>query len=176
MRRHPKLSTRTSEHVTAASVCISEKDIRKWFDDIYQYLEEENLCDILTDPSRVFNGDETGFSLCPKTKTVLAPKGSKDVYEVAVGNAKENLTVMFTFSVAGVMCHPMVVFNYKRIPQDIVNSVPPNWGIGHSESGWMKSETFYEFVANILHPFLLLNNIKLPVILFVDGHKSHLTY
>jgi len=82
---------------------------------------------------------------------------------------------MFTFSAAGVMCHPMVVFNYKRIPRDILNSVPSNWGIGHSESGWMKSETFYEFVANIFNPFLLLNNIKLPVILFVDGHKSHLT-
>lgn len=176
MRRHPNISIRTSEHVTAASACISEKDIRKWFNDIYQYLKEEQLCDILNDPSRVFNGDETGFSLCPKTKAVLAPKGSKDVYEVATSNAKENLTVMFTFSAAGVMCHPMLIFNYKRIPQDIVNSVPPNWGIGHSESGWMKSETFYEFVANIFHPFLLLNNIKLPVILFVDGHKSHLTY
>jgi len=139
-------------------------------------LEEENLCDILNDHSRIFNGDETGFSLCRKTKTVLALKDSKDVYEIAVGNAKENLTVMFTFSAAGVMCYPIVLFNYKRIPQDIVNSVPSNWGIGHSESGWMKSKTFYEFVANIFHPFFLLNSIKLSVILFVDGHKIHLTY
>ncbi|CAI6359928.1 unnamed protein product [Macrosiphum euphorbiae] len=113
MSRHPKLSTRTSEHVTAASSCISEKDIRKWFNDIHQYLKEENLCDILNDPSRIFNGDETGFSLCPKTKTVLAPKGSKDVYEVAVGNSKDNLTVMFIFSAAGVMSHPVVVSTIK---------------------------------------------------------------
>lgn len=173
MRRHPNISVRTSEHVTDASACISENDIKKWFNDIYKYLTEEGLCDILNDPTRIFNGDETGFNLCPKTKTVLAPKGSKDVYEVSVGNSKENLTVMFTFSAVGVMCPPMVIYNYKRIPQEIVNSVPPNWGIGHSESGWMKSETFF---ANIFHPFLLINNIKLPVILFVDGHKSHLTY
>jgi len=65
---------------------------------------------------------------------------------------------------------------YKRLPQDIINSVPENWGVGHSDSGWMKSETFYEFIANIFYPFLLENKIKLPVILFVDGHKSHLTY
>lgn len=40
----------------------------------------------------------------------------------------------------------------------------------------MKSETFYEFIANIFYPFLLKNNIRLPVILFIDGHKGHLTY
>lgn len=176
MKRHPNISVRTSEHVTAASACISEQDIKKWFEGIKQYLKEEGLYDILSDPTRIFNGDETGFSLCPKTKAVLAPKGCKDVYEVSVGNSKENLTVMFVFSAAGVMCHPMVVYNYKRIPQNILKSVPTNWGIGLSDSGWMKSETFYEFIANIFHPFLLQNNIKLPVILFVDGHKSHLTY
>lgn len=119
----------------------------------------------MQDPTRLFNGDETGFSLCPKTKSILAPKGAKDIYEVAVGNAKENLTVMFTFYAAGYMCHPMVIYNYQRIPQDIVNSVPPNWGIGHSESGWMKSEVFYEFIANIFYPFVVEKGIKFPIIL-----------
>jgi len=176
MQRHPLISIRTSEHVTTASACVSEKDIKKWFSDIHQYLVDEKLDDILQDPTRLFNGDETGFSLCPKTKSVLAPKGAKDIYEVAVGNAKENLTVMFTFNAAGDMCHPMVIYNYQRIPQDIVNSVPPNWGIGHSESGWMKSEVFYEFIANIFYPFVVEKGITFPIILFVDGHKSHLTY
>lgn len=146
MRRHPNISVRTSEHVTAASAGISQNNIKKWFNDIYNYLTEEGLCDILNDPTRIFNGDETGFTLCPKTKNVLAPKGAKDVYEVSVGNSKENLTVMFTFSAAGVMCPPMIIYNYKRIPQDIVNSVPPNWGIGHSESGWIK--IFLHFLAH----------------------------
>ncbi|KAL4153346.1 hypothetical protein QTP88_001179 [Uroleucon formosanum] len=176
MQRHPLISIRTSEHVTTASACVSEKDIKKWFSDIHQYLVDEKLDDILQDPTRLFNGDETGFSLCPKTKSILAPKGAKDIYEVAVGNAKENLTVMFTFNAAGDMCHPMVIYNYQRIPQDIVNSVPPNWGIGHSESGWMKSEVFYEFITNIFYPFVVEKGIKFPIILFVDGHKSHLTY
>lgn len=131
---------------------------------------------ILKDPHRIFNGDESGFSLCPKTQSVLGPKGAKDVYEVATGNAKENLTVMFTFNAAGETCHPMVIYNYKRIPQNIIESVPANWGIGRSDSGWMVSEVFYEFIANVFHPFLIQSGIELPVILFVDGHKSHLTY
>lgn len=176
MRRHPLISIRTSEHVTSASACVSEKDIKKWFADVQLYLEDNGLDEILQDPTRVFNGDETGFSLCPKNKTVLAPKGVKDIYEVAVGNSKENLTVMFSFNAAGSMCHPMIVYNYQRIPQNIIKSVLSQWGIGHSDSGWMKSEVFYEYVANIFHPFLIEKGIKFPVILFVDGHKSHLTF
>ena len=66
MQRHPLISIRTSEHVTTASACVSEKDIKKWFSDIHQYLVDEKLDDILQDPTRLFNGDETGFSLCPK--------------------------------------------------------------------------------------------------------------
>jgi len=83
---------------------------------------------------------------------------------------------MFSFNAASSMCHPMIIYNYHRIPQDILKSVPPQWGIGHSDSGWMKSEVFYEYIANIFHPFLIEKGIKLPVILFVNGHKSHLSF
>jgi len=79
MRRHPLISVRTSEHVTSASACISETDIKKWFSEVHLYLVENGLNEILEDSTRVFNGDETGFSLCPKNKTVLAPRGVKDI-------------------------------------------------------------------------------------------------
>jgi hypothetical protein len=75
------------------------------------------------------------------------------------------------------MCYLMVIFNYQRIPQNIIDSVPANWGIGNSDSGWMVSEVFfYEFIANVFHPFVVQSGISFPVIRFVDGHKSHLTY
>lgn len=130
----------------------------------------------MNDGRRVFNGDETGFSLCPKTKCVLGPRGSKDIYEVAKGNEKENITAMFSFNSVGQMCHPMIIFKYIRVPQNILDSVPPNWGVGRSDTGWMKSEVFYEYISNIFYPFVVENGIEFPVILFVDGHKSHLTY
>nr|CAI5823742.1 unnamed protein product [Callosobruchus analis] len=37
----------------------------------------------------------------------------------------------------------------------------------------MVSSTFYEFTANVFHPWIIENHIKLPVLLFLDGHKSH---
>lgn len=129
LRRNPVISVRTSEHIhTSASGNVSEQNIRKWFDNIHQYLSDKYLLDVLKDPTRVFNGDETGFSLCPITKSVLGPRGVRDVYEIAKGNEKENITVLFSFNAARNICYPMVIYSYKRIPQQIINCVPPNWG------------------------------------------------
>lgn len=69
-----------------------------------------------------------------------------------------------------------IIFKYQRIPQNIIDTIPTNWGVGRSDTGWMKAEVFYEYIGIIFYPFLIENNIQFPVILFVDGHKSHLTY
>ncbi|CAK1582074.1 unnamed protein product [Parnassius mnemosyne] len=40
----------------------------------------------------------------------------------------------------------------------------------------MTCEAFFEYVADIFYPWLIKNKIALPVILFVDGHISHLSF
>lgn len=163
--------------MTAAISCVSEADIKNWFRNIEDVLREENVLDILKNPDRIFNGDETNFQLCPKNSKVLAPLGSKNVYEVDKGKAKSAITAMFTFSASGkVVPSMMLIYPYQRLPSVIVNSVPDNWGIGHSDNGWMKAELFYEYIANVFNTYLMENKVTLPVILFVDGHKSHLSY
>lgn len=104
LKRHPCIVERTSEAVTSASSCVSEKDIRKWFQEISDYIKEKGLQAVMQNPSRVFNGDETAFQICPYTGKVLAGKGEKNVYAVEHGGSKENLTVMFTFSASGNAC------------------------------------------------------------------------
>ena len=125
----------------------------------------------MDDPSRIFNGDETGSQICTSTGPVLAGKGTKNVY-----SSKENITVMFSFLTNGKKCCPMIVYPYKRIPEKNVQSVPSEWGIARSDRGWMTCEVFYEYIANIFHPFFVSQGVIFPVVLFVDGHKSHLTY
>lgn len=77
LKRHPDISIRTPEAVTSASAAVSENDIKGWFKDIEEYLKEQNLFEILLDPRRVLNGDETNFVLCAKTGVVLAPMSMK---------------------------------------------------------------------------------------------------
>lgn len=176
LKRHPDIVVRNSEGVTQSSACVSENDIRKWFSEIHSYFAENDLLNVFDDPSRIFNGDESGFQLCPKTGKVLAIKGTRNVYNVETNNSKESITVMFTFSSSGKACPPMVVYNYQRIPQRVVEGVPDGWGVGRSESGWMTSELFFEYIGNVFHPYLVANGITLPVIYFLDGHRTHLTY
>ncbi|KYQ57097.1 hypothetical protein ALC60_03903 [Trachymyrmex zeteki] len=39
----------------------------------------------------------------------------------------------------------------------------------------MTIEIFYEYICNIFYPWLKKNEIVFAVVLFVDGHSSHLT-
>lgn len=176
MRRHPYLTERQTEGVSAASANVSEADIRGWFTKIEQYLKEEQLSDILQGPVRIYNSDETNFQLCPKTKNVIAPRRAKNVYEVDRARAKTTITVLFTFSAAGDTTVPMIVFPYKILPSEIAASVPKSWGIGLSTYGWMKAEVFYEYISNVFYKYLGEKKVKFPIILFVDGHSTHLTY
>lgn len=61
---------RSSEGGTTASACVTEKDIRGWFEAIETYVKK-NLEDVMMDPTRIFNEDETGFQICPQTGNVL---------------------------------------------------------------------------------------------------------
>lgn len=105
----------------------------------------------------------------------MAKKGNKTVYQQVNPDEKECLTVLVTGSAAGAVPPPTVLFKYKRIPGEIAENFPKEWGLGKTESGWMTAEAFFEFMADIFHPWLLKKNIKLPVFMFVDGHKSHLS-
>ena len=71
---------------------------------------------------------------------------------------------------------PMIVYPYERIPEKIAQSVPAEWGIARSDRGWMMCEIFCEYIANIFQPFLFSQGVIFLVMVFVDGHKSHLTY
>jgi hypothetical protein len=45
----------------------------------------------MSDPSRIFSGDETVFQICPSTGRVRAMKGAKNVYSIEQGSSKKIL-------------------------------------------------------------------------------------
>lgn len=178
LKRHPKITQRVSQNLTPSRENVTEEQIRQWFDEVKTYLESKQLTNILDDPTRVFNCDESAFFLQPKGGKVLAKRGASSVYTAGTNDDKENLTVLVTANAAGDLGPPMIVFKYERIPAHIAQSVynvDKTWGIGRSESGWMCGSTFYEYITNVFVKWLDNHQIKRPIVLFVDGHVSHMT-
>lgn len=175
LRRHPELSVRIAQNLTTSREKVTEAQIRNWFEEIKAYMIEKNLYEITNQPERIFNADEAAFFLQPKGDRVLVKKGERNVYSAGNNDEKENLTVLVTANAAGRIAPPMVLFSYERIPSYISSSIPTTWGIGRSESGWMCGATFYEYITNVFVPWVLKENIPRPILLFIDGHVSHMT-
>lgn len=97
---------------------------------------------MLEDPTRIYNCDET----CPKSGRVLGPRNMNNFYEIAQGQEKECITVLCIYSANGNIPPPIVLYPYKRIPASIMITFPGEWMIGRSDSGWMVSSTFFEYI------------------------------
>ena len=176
MKRNPIIGEKTAQNLSRARASVTEGGIRNWFAGVQQYLITNNLLDTLKDPARIFNMDESAFYLAPKPGKVLARKSDKVVYSFTQNDDKECLTVLFAGSASGAKPPPMVIYPYIRLPLSVSESLPDEWAAGKSESGWMTAETFYEYIVNIFHPWLIKTGVTLPVLLYIDGHTSHVTY
>ncbi|KAG5866406.1 hypothetical protein JTB14_004562 [Gonioctena quinquepunctata] len=133
-----------------------------------------SVANLKDDPSQILNADESGFRLCPKTGKVLGLRG-QNVYIVKHGNERENLTVLVTMTADGRLCPPVMVFPYVKPPKAVVESMPPHWILGKSDSGWMRSDVFFEYVANGLNNWLSREGIHRLVLFLVDGHRFHMS-
>lgn len=176
LKRNPEISQRTVEKLSKVRADVSENFIKAWFNEIEKYVRENNLLPALSDPSRVFNMDETAFFLCPQGQKVLAIRGQKNVYEVHSGSDKESLTVLANINAKGDVAPTLVVLPGQRLPPADKVKLPSGWAMAKSESGWINGEVFYEYFVNYFYPWLIEKQTTFPVVVFLDGHKSHLTY
>ncbi|CAK1579786.1 unnamed protein product [Parnassius mnemosyne] len=176
LKRHPDLITRHPQNLTTSRASVTTSQLKNWFEEVNIYLNDNNYRDILNEPQRIFNMDETAFFLNPKGNKVLAPKGEKSVYQQINADEKECFTVLLGGNATGDVLPPMVIFKYERIPRELSLSVPETWSLGRSDNGWMTRETFYEYICNIFNKWLDDNNVPRPVLLFIDGHTSHLSF
>lgn len=177
LKRHPNISRRIPSALSKQRTTVTEPKIRKWFDQIHSYFMANKLNHVAADPVRVFNMDETAMRLVPSREEVFAETGAKYVHTNCANSDKEAYTTLFAANAAGTLATPLVLFPYKqRLPAEISLNAPSGYAVGKTESGWMNRETFYYYLKNIFHPWLLKMEITLPVIVFVDGHTSHISY
>jgi hypothetical protein len=129
---------------------------------------------LLTDPTRIYNADESGFSLCPsKGSKVVGSKGAPVVYHF--GNSdKTQMTIMAAASAAGHFVQPMIIYPGQRFAYNPLEGFE-DAAFGRSENGWMDSEVFISWLRNVFIPSIESRNVRKPVLLLIDGHKTHVS-
>ena len=139
------------------------------------FLREKKLEAILKDPTRLYNCDETFVLYSPGKQNVLAKTGSKDVYLVHKSSPKAGVTVLATVSASGWTLPPFIVYPYqRRQPWMETDKMPSGFEMFLTKKGWMTVESFCFWLLHQFIPQLKSRNIEFPVILYLDGHRSHL--
>ena len=107
MQRHPQLSVRMPEALQLAhAICCTPEAPQVWYSDFDQFSMIHN---VKNQPLQIWNADEAGFPLYPKTGKVLALRNSRNVYSVT-GDSKEQITCLCAVSAAGEVIPPMHIF------------------------------------------------------------------
>ena len=125
--------------------------------------------DILDNPSRIYNCDETGLPLNPPSHKVIAKVGEPNPCSIK-GNTKLQVTVLACVSATGIALPPMIDLKKRPITQHITEGEIPGTMYGLSTNGWMNRELFSTWFTKL---FLQYAHSERPILLLMDDHSSH---
>ena len=166
-QRHPEISLRSASVLThSRAKSASPEALNEYFNILEYTLEKYG---IQSEPGSIFNMDETGMPLDPKSLQVIVPKGMKNPSLITSGN-KSQITVVGCISAAGFSIPPMVVWDRKTLHPDMTAEEVPGTFYGLTSNGWMNMDLFEHWLT--LH-FLRYAPPVRPLLLLMDGHSTH---
>lgn len=148
---------------------VNKTKLDTWFVNFRQFLSNHDLLD---KPKRIWNADETGFSMGSVPGRVIGPLKSNGhkVPHVSGGHSKQRHTVMFCGNASGDIIPPYFVY-----PEPKPKGYNPMTGgidgskVSYTKKGWMDTATFKTFLSH----FDEHAGTDRPVVLLVDGVSSH---
>lgn len=126
IKRHPEIGKITKSN-------DSKKNIRKFND----YLDTENASAIILDRRRILMAIESNFTMSAESGDKIKPKRWKNIYQGQPINERD------TISASGETASPFVVSPHGSLTEVDINV--PNT---RSDSGWVESQTFREFITD----------------------------
>ena len=113
MNRHPKLHKCMMMALDRGRVNVMKECLLEWFGDLHQYLITAGHPYLLDNPTRIYNADESAFSLLMKSSRVVVDitKTKKHIYQGGSASSKTTITVMLATSAVGHYIRLMVVYS-----------------------------------------------------------------
>lgn len=163
---------RTETPLETCRAKLTKEKTDKWYASFKNFLLSKGLID---KPNRIWNADETGFSMGSVSGKVIGPireSHPSQVPHLSGGNSKQRLTVMFCGSADGTMMPPYLVYPEPK-PRGYNPLTGALYGsdIAYTKKGWMDSSTFEKFLDH----FHLYAGTDRPVVLLIDSVSSHIS-
>src|SRR5271170_2099372 len=116
--------------------------------------------------------DETGFVIIPRLEKVIARKGARQIHKIAKGNSHDHISLVSTISAAGTYTPPLLIYKGSRAIPGLLTGAPAGTVMGFTESGYMREDVFQMYIEHFNKSIPPAR----PVLLMMDGHKSHISY
>ena len=166
-KRHPDLTLRAPVALSQARAIATDREV---MDNYFDLLEKTMIeYDLVGKPGQVFNMDESGFPLNPKSPKGIFEVGTQNAAAVNSGN-KTQITVLACVNAVGHCLPPMVIFDREKFSMELANGEIPGSIYGFSSNGWIDQDLFEKWFNN---HFLRYAPAARPLILLMDGHSSH---
>ena len=122
--RYLHITLRTpSPLVQPRAKAMSRDTMEKYFQLLKETMVENNLID---KPRLIFNCDESGMPLAPKSPKVVAKKGQKDPSQIT-SDTKTQVSILACVSASGDCIPPFVIFNRRMRDERAVGEVPDTY-------------------------------------------------
>ena len=148
-----------------ASACTEEK-LRKWYNDFEQFILTHGISE---DGSRIWNYDECGFPLCPKSGKILAPIGTRTVYTSCT--AQKTQITLVAINASGEILPPMHIFPGERFSYLPLEGSVRGAYFERSHNGWINTDLFYGWITKFFSKEI---RSETPIVLLLDGHTTHI--
>lgn len=168
MKRHPELSLRKPEATSAARAHgFNKVAVSKFFKVAGEVMEKYHF-----PASRIFNCDETGITVVPKSMgNIVSLRGKKQVGYMTSAERGELVTAEICCSAAGQYMSPLLIFPRKKPNPEFEEGKPEGAWAEYHPSGWMQAEIFTRWMDKFI-AFTRASEEN-PVLLFLDGHSTH---
>lgn len=169
LKKHQEITLRTPEPTSMARCKgFNKETVMSFFDKYEALLDEGKFAG-----HQIFNVDETGLSTVHKPSKILAQKGKRQVGAVTSGERGVNTTCICCMNAVGEFIPPMLIFKRKRMTEDLKRGGPPNTVYSCSDSGWITSELFLEWLTHFIKCTKLEKGQRNQILLIMDGHSTH---
>ena len=166
-KRNPTVTLRAPAPLSKARAYATDPElISRYYD-----LLEETLVqhDLEHKPCQIYNMDETGLPLNPKSMKCIYKKGEKNPLAPCSGD-KSQITVVSCVSASGSCMPPVVIIKRKTLPSYYKVGEVPGTNYGLSPRGWIDRVLFRDWFRK---HFLRFLPSERPILLLMDGHSSH---